>query len=80
MDIQLSDDKHRFVQDSSNNALEIRDNVWDKIQSEKKSENLFSLTKFVTEFGLGLDFVSDWILSRILSQITYSSCISYAII
>ena len=51
--IPLSDDKHQFVQDSSKSALEIQDNV----------QNKFFLTKFfsLTEFCLGLDFVSDYI-------------------
>ena len=67
--IPLSDDKHRVVRDSSLCTLEIRDNIWDKFFSDKK---LFSQA----EFCHGVDFVSDWISSRI----TYRSCISYAII
>ena len=42
MYVPHSDDRHQFVRDSSKSTLEIRDNVQDKIQSEKKSENFFS--------------------------------------
>ena len=60
-------------------ALEIRDNIRDKIHSETKFKTNFFSDKFFfldkKENCLRLEFVSD----GILPQITYRSCISYAI-
>ena len=64
MYVLLSDDKHWSVQDSLKSMLSKALEIWDKIQSET---NFFPDKK---------KFVSDWILS----QITYHSCNSYAII
>ena len=64
-------------------ALEIRDNIRDKIQSETKFKTIFFSDKIVfpdkKENCLRLEFVSDGILSQIMSQTTYRSCISSAI-
>ena len=64
MYVLLNDDRHRFVGGSSKSALEIRDNIQDKIQSKKKSENFcwkiiffeikFLSEKNILEFCLGL--------------------------
>ena len=80
MYVLLSDDKHWFVRDNSLCALVIQDNVQDKFfQTIFFLKNFFPTKSFCqifsrTEFCLRLDFVPDWILSRILSRITYRSC------
>ena len=53
--ILLSDDKHRFVRDTSKNALEIRDKI--------QSKTIFFYDKIFSRTGLchTLNFVSDYI-------------------
>ena len=73
----LKNTHDRFVQDSSLCALEIRDNVRDKFfMTTFFSGKFFFQQNFFLRFFLGLNFVSDWIMSRI----TFCCCISYAIV
>ena len=70
--VSLGDDKYQFDRDSSKkSALEIRDKI-----REFFSDKIIFPIKKILGFCLGLNFVPD----RILSGITYRSCISYTII